>query len=143
MIVEDTGCPSDYRSAIAEEIKCKSETRSPIVFVPREALRDIQRILRYLNIGGGQRDPRKRISKGRRSELLRDFVVISQTEIDRYLLGNLKRVLSKKSDRAVFQRAVRLAKSLDKDARETQAVGLNSRKSRAPLSHRQRYRIAA
>src|SRR5205085_7224077 len=62
-------------------------------------------------------------------KLLSEFIVIAQSKIERQALRDLKCVLAEKCDGFVRERAVRIAKSLNKYARKSETVCLDCGKS--------------
>src|SRR5436190_20872681 len=117
---------------IPVDVPRKSEPRSDVVLIARITLGDIKRVLCDLQIVDRKRNPRERIGERRRRELAREFVVITNSVINGKAPGDPPRVLRKKGERLVVERAERISKALNEDAWISEAVGLYRCYGRTP-----------
>ena len=80
--------------------------------------------------GDRQVDARQRVTKCGRAKLFGKLVVVAEPIIQCEVPRHSPRVLRKKRKRFIGKSAVRIAETLDKNARETKAVSLSGSKRR-------------
>src|SRR5205085_9672304 len=95
-----------------------------------KSLRHVEGILCGLYVALAQRDTRQRIFERRRRKLLCKLDVVTNAIVDGKSLCDPPGVLGEERNELVLEAAVRITKTLKKDAWKTEAISLYWRKRR-------------
>src|SRR5690349_4877727 len=115
MVVEQTERSADNRLAIATRVPCKSETRSKIVVVSRNSLRDAKQVLRLLRQRSSCR------------EHWCEFNVIPDTHVQCQVARDCPGILEEQSQRLVRELVMWIAYALNQRRWDAYSVRLYRR----------------